>query len=64
MRPEFTMCSKLCRRALSLVYLGDIYLPQNIYYLPTCAIVHMCLMALGGKVWKEDLCSFFKNETD
>jgi hypothetical protein len=24
----------------------------------------MCLMALGGKVWKEDLCSFFKNETD
>jgi hypothetical protein len=31
------------------VYLGDIYLPQNIYYLPTRAIVHMCLIVPGRK---------------
>ncbi|KAB8070337.1 hypothetical protein BDV29DRAFT_160578 [Aspergillus leporis] len=34
------------------VYLGDIYLRQNIYYLPTRAIVHICLMAWGGKASK------------
>lgn len=30
------------------VYLGDIYLRQNIYYLPTRAIVHISLMSLRG----------------
>lgn len=30
------------------VYLGDIYLWQNIYYLPTRAIVHISLMLLRG----------------
>jgi hypothetical protein len=45
------------------VYLGDIYLPQNIYYLPTRAIVHMCLMAPGQK-GVEDQRSFFKDEID
>jgi hypothetical protein len=46
------------------VYLGDIYLRQNIYYLPSLAIVHISLMSWGGKALKEDECSFFKNEID